>query len=229
MTRVLLVDDHALFLDGLRNLLTAEGVDVVGVASDGLEALSMARALHPNVILMDVQMPRCDGLQATRMIKAEYPEIKIVMLSVSAEDDELFGAIQCGASGFLLKSENAKEFFHLLEKLSQGEVPLSRGLSARILAEFARRANGKPKADRAAGGDMEGLTARQIEILTFAVQGLTYAQIGANLCISEHTVKYHMKQILDRLHLENRTQLIAYAHESGLLSTTRPGGVASSE
>ncbi len=217
--RVLLVDDHTLFLEALRDLLIGHGVDVVGVALDGFEALASARALHPDVILMDVRMPRCDGLQATRMIKAEFPEIKVVMLSMSAEDGDLFGAIASGASGYLLKSEPAMKVLELLETVSQGEVPLSRGLSARILVEFASQASHRHKDFRTAGENADGLTSRQTEILTLAARGLTYAQIGAAICISENTVKYHMKHILDRLHLQNRTQLVAHAHSSGLLSS----------
>lgn len=219
--RVLLVDDHELFLEGLRNLLIANGVEVVGAASDGFEALAKARSLRPEVILMDIRMPRCDGLQATRMIKAEHPEIKIVILSVSDDDDDLFGAVRSGASGYLLKSAVAKDFFSLLEALAEGEVPLSKGLSARMLAEFARQLRGhEARSERTAVHDDDNLTGRQIAILAMVAQGLTYSEIGAALCITEHTVKYHVRQSIDRLHLKNRAQLIAYAHESGLL----PGG-----
>ncbi len=109
--KVLLVDDHALFLEGIRNLLLARGIEVVGTAGDGLQALERARALRPDVILMDVQMPRCDGLAATRLIKAELPDVKIVMLTVSEEDENLFEAVKSGASGYLLKSLDAHDIF----------------------------------------------------------------------------------------------------------------------
>ena len=213
--RVLLVDDHPLFLEGLQNLLTARGIEVVGTASDGLEALEKARALRPDVILMDVQMPRCDGLAATRLIQAELPEIKIVMLTVSEEDEDLFEAIKSGASGYLLKSLDADKFFQLLSGLEQEEAPLSPGLAARILEEFARSTGGAkvpPEAE-----EIKELTHRQMAVLTLVAQGSTYSEVGEALCLSERTIKYHMGEILNRLHLENRAQVIAYAARMGLV------------
>ncbi|MBC7235662.1 MAG: response regulator transcription factor, partial [Chloroflexi bacterium] len=124
--KVLLVDDHALFLEGMQNLLTSRGIDVVGIARDGLEALAQARALRPDVILMDVRMPRCDGLAATRLIKAELPEAQIVMLTTSDEDEDLFEAIRSGASGYLLKSLNAPDFFALCGVGAGRGSPLTR-------------------------------------------------------------------------------------------------------
>lgn len=213
--KVLLVDDHPLFLEGLQNLLTARGIEVVGTAGDGLEALEKVRALRPDVILMDVQMPRCDGLAATRLIKAEFPEVKVVMLTVSEEDEDLFEAIKSGASGYLLKSLDAREFFELLSGLERGEAPLSPGLAGKILEEFARSAAGAGPASEA--GKVAELTPRQMEILTLVAQGLTYKEVGEALCLSERTVKYHMGEILNRLHLENRAQVIAYAARMGLV------------
>ena len=205
--KVLLVDDHPLFLEGLQNLLATRGIEVVGTASDGLEALEKARALRPEVILMDIQMPRCDGLAATRLIKAEMPDVKIVMLTVSEEDEDLFEAIKSGASGYLLKSLDAGKFFELLSGLDRGEAPLSPGLAARILEEFARR----PPAGSETCEGVQELTPRQMEVLTLVAQGMTYKEVGAALHLSERTIKYHMGEILDRLHLENRAQVIAYA------------------
>ena len=136
--RVLLVDDHGLFLEGLRNLLTSEGIEVAGMAHDGLEALAAARRLHPDVILMDVQMPRCDGVSATRLIKAEMPECKIVMLTMSDDEQDLFAAVKSGASGYLLKRLDADEFFHYLSDLQAGQPPFSPGLADKILQEFTQ-------------------------------------------------------------------------------------------
>jgi two-component system NarL family response regulator len=127
--RVLLIDDHPLFLTGLRNLMALQGLEVVGTARDGLEAIEKARATKPEVILMDVQMPKLNGLEATRLIKIEMPEIKIVMLTVSENDEDLFEAIKNGACGYLLKTEEPDNFFELLSGLMRGEVPLSPGLS----------------------------------------------------------------------------------------------------
>src|SRR5512136_1692059 len=126
--KVLLVDDHALFLEGLQNLLTTHGIEVAGMAHQGLEALEKARTLHPDVILMDIYMPRCDGLTATRLIKAELPGIKIVMLTMSSANDDLLEAIKSGACGYLLKTQDTEDFFTGLMELSRGEAPLSPGL-----------------------------------------------------------------------------------------------------
>jgi DNA-binding NarL/FixJ family response regulator len=213
--KVLLVDDHALFLEGLKNLLSARGIQVVGTACDGLDALEKVRALQPDVVLMDIQMPRCNGLQATRLIKAERPEIKIVMLTVSGEDEDLFEAIKSGASGYVLKNLDAAKFFDLLSGLEQGRAALSPGLAAKIMQEFARQSGGS-----AATSPLplsEQLTPKQIELLTLVAQGSTYKEVAAALNLSEPTIKYHMGEIIKRLHLKNRAQAIAYAERMGLL------------
>lgn len=214
--KVLLVDDHLLFLEALQNLLAARGIEVAGTARDGLDALDRARALRPDVILMDIGMPRCDGLAATRTIKAELPDVKIVMLTVSAEDEDLFEAIKSGASGYVLKSLDANQFFELLSDLERGEVALSNGMAARVLEEFARQAGRAEPATEVGEEDTPGLTPRQREVLTLVARGLKYKEVGAALCLSESTIKYHMGEILERLHLKNRAQAIAYAARSGL-------------
>ena len=213
--RVLLADDHPLFLDGLKNLLSGRGVQVVGTARNGLEALEKARRERPDVVLMDIQMPRCDGLAATRLIKAELPEIKIVMLTMSGENDDLFEAIKSGASGYLLKTQDTEDFFTRLMELSRGEAPLSPGLAARLLAIFGGQA-GTVDLEKSALKDSP-LTARQWEVLTLAAQGLTYKEVAAALCLSERTIKYHMGEILARLHLENRAQVVEYARRSRII------------
>ncbi len=203
----------------MQNLLRAGGYQVVGAAHDGLEGLQLARALHPDVILMDVRMPNCDGLAATRLIQAEMPECKIVMLTTSAEDADLFEAIKSGASGYLLKNLEPNELFDYLSGLARGEAPLSRELSARLLREFAQQAAALD--EHAAAGLRGGppapeLTPRQREILVLVADGLTYKEIGTALNLSEHTIKYHMGEVLQRLHLKNREQVVAYARRSGL-------------
>ena len=227
--RVLLVDDHPLFLEGLRNLLVSEGIQVVGLAKDGLEALAQARHLRPNVILMDIQMPRCDGVSATRLIKAELPECKVVILTVSEDDQDLFEAVKSGASGYLLKRVDATEFFLYLDELQVGHPPFSPGLAEKILKEFSHQVV-KPEthtvqsdpysahADQVRASESQGdtLSPRQLQILTLVAQGQTYGQVAVTIGIAERTVKYHMAEILDRLHLQNRTQVIAYAAQSGL-------------
>ncbi len=216
--RVLLVDDHPLFLEGLRNLLAVEGIEVIGQAEDGLEAFAQARRMRPDVILMDIQMPRCDGVAATRLIKAEMPECKIVMLTMSEQDKDLFEAVKSGASGYLLKRMKAEGLFEALADLQAGHPPFSPGLADKILKEFAqpgRRAETtSPSSPPSAG---PGLSPRQVQILTLVAEGQTYRQVAESIGIAERTVKYHMAEILERLHLQNRSQVIAYAARTGLL------------
>ncbi len=208
--KMLLVDDHPLFLDGLKNLLSIRGIEVVGTARDGMEALEKARALHPEVILMDIQMPRINGLAATRLIKTEQPGVKIVMLTMSENDDDLYEAIKSGACGYLLKAEETDKFFELLSGLMRGEAPLSPGLASRVLEEFARQRRVSGTVEKGVE-KAETLTPRQIEVLTLVAEGLTYKEIGAKLFLAEQTIKYHMGEIVERLHLENRRQVIEYA------------------
>jgi DNA-binding NarL/FixJ family response regulator len=212
---VLLVDDHPLFLDGLRNLLTGRGVHVVGMARDGREAVDKARSLHPDVILMDIHMPGCDGLAATRLIKAESPDVKIVMLTMSSEDEDLFEAIRSGACGYLLKTLDTEQFFARLIEVGQGEVSLSPGLAARILQHFGQQASTAPAPEDRPQG--EPLTSREVEVLTLVAQGLTYKEVGEKLGLSERTIKYHMGEMVARLQVENRAQVIEYARRAGLL------------
>jgi DNA-binding NarL/FixJ family response regulator len=214
--RVLIADDHPLFLDGLKNLFDLQGIEVLGTARDGLEALEQSRSLKPEVIIMDIQMPRMNGLEATRLIMREQPEIKIVMLTMSENDEDLFEAIQSGACGYLLKTEEPDKFFERLTGLMRGEVPLSPGLAKRILNELARQGMASPSTEQIAAKE-EYLTPRQMEVLTLVVQGLTYKEIGAKVFLSERTIKYHMGQIIEHLQLENRRQAIEYARRMGLV------------
>ena len=232
--RVLLVDDHSLFLEGLRNLLLSEGINVVGSAKDGFEALAQARRLHPDVILMDIEMPRCDGVRATRLIKAELPACKVVMLTISENEQDLFEAVKSGASGYLLKRLDASDFFTYLAEIQEGHAPFSPGLAEKILREFSHQAV-RPEAPtaqsdpiaaqadptRANGWQGISLSPRQLQILTLVAQGQTYSQVAVTLSITERTVKYHMAEILDSLHLRNRAQVIAYAAQSGLVPRQR--------
>ena len=212
--RVLLADDHALFRAGIASLLAAWGNEVVGEAGDGLDALEQARRLNPDLILMDIGMPRCNGLEATRLIKAEMPEVKIVMVTVSDDDEDVFEAIKSGAQGYLLKDMSEEEFSRTLTGITAGEAPLSSGLAARILEEFGRLSEGR-RSKEAAGEDQ--LTQREQEVLQLVAGGSTNREIAAALYISENTVNFHMKNILAKLHLRNRAQAVAYAIQSGLV------------
>jgi len=222
----LLVDDHALFLEGLRNLLVSEGFQVVGMAKHGLDALTQARRLRPDVVLMDIQMPRCDGVSATRLIKAELPECKVVMLTLSEDEQDLFNAIKSGASGYLLKSLDAADFFTYLAELQKGHLPFSPGLAEKILKEFNRQTTlaenqlsleSQPDLERMNESQDIPLSPRQYQILTLVAQGQTYSQVATIIGISERTVKYHMSEIMDCLHLQNRAQVIAYAARMGMV------------
>lgn len=210
--RVLIVDDHPLFRDGIRSLLSARDIGVLGEAGDGAEALVKTRELRPEVVLMDINMPRMGGLEATRLIKAEMPETKIVMLTVSDDEADLFEAIKSGADGYMLKSLESQDFFDLLDGLQRGEAAIQRSLAAKILREFARQRSGQPSE----GAPEDELTDREREVLQLLAQGQSNKEIGASLFISENTVKYHTKNILDKLHLRNRAEVVAYAVRHGL-------------
>ena len=214
---VLLVDDHQLFLEGLQNLLIANDIPVVGVAHNGHEAIAMAQELRPDVILMDIQMPGCDGLEATKQIKQLLPDVKIVMLTMSADDEHLFEAIKNGATGYLLKNLDADEFFELLAGLERGEAPMTRTLATKLLTEFAQQAH-RPPITEPEEDEVDGLTERQMEVLKYIAQGWTNKEIADTLFITERTVKYHLQEILQKLHLRNRTQAVAYAVRTGLIT-----------
>jgi DNA-binding NarL/FixJ family response regulator len=211
---VLIADDHALFRDGVASLLRAWGMEVVGQASDGLQALEIARTYRPDLILMDINMPNCSGLEATRLIKTEMPEAMIVMVTVSVEEEHLFEAIKSGAVGYILKDTAGEEFGRLLKSIAEGEAPLSTGMASKILAEFARQ-DDDSSADEGPDSD---LTEREREVLELVVSGATNKEIGASLHISDNTVSYHMKNILSKLHLRNRAEAVAYALRTGLVS-----------
>ena len=211
--RILLVDDQPLFLDGMRNLLTARGLTVIGVAHDGLEAFDQVKALRPDVVVMDVEMPNCNGIEATRLIKAEFPEIKVVLLTVSENDEHLLDAVRYGASGYLLKSLDANQIFSLLGGAVRGETQIAPGLASRLLTEFNHAVTTpRPAAFRAESVPAE-LTSRQWEVLRLVARGLTYKEVGSQLNLTERAIKYHMALVLERLQLKNREQGIAYVRQ----------------
>lgn len=207
--RVLLADDHALFRDGIASLLATRSYDVVGQASSGAEAVQLAAELKPDLILMDIRMPGQNGLAATRLIKASQPDSRIVILTVSEDDADLFEAIKSGAAGYLLKSLQAGQFFELIGAVLRGEAGLTPELASKILHEFAR-----PAAPAAEPGP-DDLTPREREVLGLVAQGATNAEVAARLVISENTVKFHMKNILQKLHARNRAEVVAFALRKG--------------
>jgi DNA-binding NarL/FixJ family response regulator len=213
--RVLLADDHALFLDGLKNLLTLNGVQVVGTARNGLEAFEKTMQLNPDIVLMDIRMPGCDGIAATRLIKAERPEVKIVMLTTSTAEPDLLEAIKSGASGYLLKSLETGPFLSYLHGVERGEAAVSREVSGALLKAISREdETGIPGQE--ASGEAK-LTQRQAEILQLVAQDLSNQEIADWLSVSEHTVKYHLGKIFQRLQLKNRLQAVEYARRKGLI------------
>ncbi len=212
--RILLVDDHILFRKGIANLLNSQPeFTVVGEAGDGFEGLEKARALKPDLILMDVTMPRCTGPEATRLILREMPDAQIVMLSVSDDDQDLFAAVRAGAMGYLLKSIKPDELFARLRGIAAGEAPISRLMATKILREFARSPV-QPE-PRPAEWPQE-LTERERQVLQCVAKGMSNREIGETLKIAENTVKNHVRSILDKLHLNNRAQMAAYAVQAGL-------------
>ncbi|PPD57405.1 response regulator transcription factor [Dehalogenimonas etheniformans] len=223
--KVLLVDDNRLMLEGLQNLLDAHGIEVAGVATDGLQSVTQARQLKPDVILMDVRMPKCDGLCATRLIKAEMPEAKIVILTTSTEDKDLFEAVKSGACGYLLKSMDATSLVEALELAAQGIPPFSPEMATKLLDEFARISSlqDAPPTPHLPPKNTPGtrLNARENEVLRMVSEGLTYKEIGSKLSLSPRTIKYHMAEIMYKLHLENRAQVLAYAGSIGMKTEER--------
>ena len=214
MLRILLVDDHILFRKGMASLLDMrEDLQVVGEASNGNEGIKAARELIPDLILMDVNMPICDGLEATRVIKKEMPHVKIVMLSASEDDQDLFEAIKVGAQGYLLKDLEPYQLYDLLQSLSRGETPLSGTMATKILREFSK----PEKEEEQPVGYEEALTDREVDILKLVAEGLSNKEISANLVISENTVKIHLRNILEKLQLKNRIQAAVYAVRQGMV------------
>lgn len=210
--RVLIADDHALFRDGLRSLLEAHGVEVVAEARDGREAVALTRLHRPDVVLMDLAMPELGGLGATRLITAEFPEVAVVVLTASEDDADLFEAVKSGAQGFLPKDLEARRLFELLDGVSRGEPALTPALARKVLGAFAKPSPA-PQARPA-----DALTEREQEVLELLVQGITSnRELAQKLFVSENTIKYHLRNILDKLHLQNRAQVIAYAVRHGLV------------
>lgn len=212
--RLLIADDHPLFRDGLRSLLEARGIDVIGEARNGQDAIEQARRMRPDVILMDLSMPEMNGLAATRLLSAEHPEIKVIILTASEDDADLFEAIKSGAQGYIFKNLDSDAFFGLLEGVARGEPALTPGLARKLIGEFAR-----PSAPSSASkpSSADHLTEREHDVLELLVAGVTSNRdLAERLVLSENTVKYHLRNILDKLHVQNRAQVVAYALRHGM-------------
>jgi DNA-binding NarL/FixJ family response regulator len=204
--RILIADDHSLFRDGLRSLLTAQGHEVVGEAKNGREAVAMTRQIMPEMVLMDLSMPEMDGLAATKVITAEMPNVKVVILTASESDATLLDAVKSGAQGYLVKNLEADDFFALLDRASNGEPAFTPALARRLLVEFS-----KP-AEKTATPEPDALTDREREVLELMVEGIvSNRKLAKHLNLSENTVKFHVRNILDKLRLHNRAEAVGYA------------------
>jgi two-component system nitrate/nitrite response regulator NarL len=218
--RLLLADDHHHAREGMRTIVsTIPDFVIVGEASSGEEALELTNKLLPDLILMDINMPGMGGLEAVKVIKNAHPSVKIVMVTVSDDVSHLFEALKKGAQGYLLKNLNPSAWRDYLRAVAIDEAPLNPDLAMSILREFAgsKTNSSEPTKDKEPAG--EGLTPREKEILQEVAKGQTNREVAVCLGLSEHTVKNHLKNILQKLHLDNRVQLTRYAYERGMVET----------
>lgn len=208
--RILIVDDHAHAREGIREILEEfEDFLIIGEAKNGAEALQLTEELLPDIILMDIKMPVMDGLEATKQIKLRFPSVKIVMITVSDDITDLFDALKKGAQGYLLKNIQSETWVEHLRAFALDEVPMSKEIAFQILKEFPQR--------KAISKENIPLSTRELELLQLVAKGLSNKEISKMLFISENTVKSHLKNILSKLHLENRVQLTSYAFKQGLV------------
>jgi DNA-binding NarL/FixJ family response regulator len=215
LIRVVVVDDHALFRRGLENVLSGEpDLEVVGEAGDGLEALEVCAALAPDVVLMDVRMPRASGIEAARKIREARPETRIVMLTVSDDEEDLFEAVRAGANGYLLKEVSIDEVADAVRVVARGHSLISPSMASKLLGEFNRLA---ARAEVRQRTDSASLTDRELEVLRLVADGLTNREIARELFIAENTVKNHVRNILDKLHLHSRMEAVVFAMREKLL------------
>lgn len=214
MTKVLIADDEALLRDGIRAILEGEdGIEIVGEASDGDEAIHLARTLVPDVVLMDVMMPRVDGIDATRRIIRDRPDIRVIMLTTFDRDEYVYEALLAGASGFLLKDLRRRDLVNAIQDATDGNTLLAPSVTRRLVEQFFRPAATDAKRDEELGH----LTSREIEVLTLVGKGLKNAEIGERLYLGENTVKTHVARIMSKLGLRDRVQAVIVAYETGLV------------
>lgn len=212
MTRVVVVDDQELVRTGFALILERGCVDVVGQAADGVEALEVSQAVRPDVVLMDVRMPRLDGIEATRRLVAQQPAVRVLALTTFDLDEYVYAAVRAGASGFLLKDVSPADLVHAVEAVARGEVMLAPVLTRRLLERFAATPDPSvlPEA-------VERLTEREAEVLRLVARGLSNADIAQRLFLSEATVKTYVSRLLSKLAVRDRVQLAVLAYETGLV------------
>jgi DNA-binding NarL/FixJ family response regulator len=223
MIGVLIVDDDHLMRAGLAELLSVEaGIEVIGQAATGREAIERTRRLHPDVVLMDVRMPDLDGIEATRELTGEAPNSRVLILTTFEEDDYIFGALRAGASGFLLKRTPPEELIAAVRTIAAGDSLLSPSVTGRVIDRMAQQ----PTPDLAGREKVGELTPREREVLGLLARGLSNREIAKELVVEESTIRTHVKRILMKLGLRDRVQVVIFAYEAGL---TQPGaGVDSS-
>lgn len=217
MIKVLLADDHHLFREGLSRLLQdAPGIEWVGSATNGEEAVELTARHNPEVVLMDVNMPGMGGLEACRQIRTSHPQAAILMLTISEQSEDLFEAIRLGARGYLLKNASTQELLEAIRQVNAGEAPINPAMAVKLMDEFAALSSGGPSQPEF-DARTENLTDRELDVLRLVAQGLSNKGIGAALSISPLTVKSHLRSILDKLHLRGRVEAAAWAIRHGLL------------
>ena len=212
--KVLVVDDHTLFRHGVADILAKEeGLDVAGEASDGVEAIEKAKEIAPDVVLMDLNMPRCNGLDAIQALQVEMPQAKVLVLTVSEMEADLFAAMKFGATGYLLKNAEPEELVGAILHVARGGVVISPLMATKLITEFKGLAT---KAERGTA-ETADLSSREREVLQLVAEGATNKEIGDSLFVSESTVRAHLHNIMEKLHLANRAQAAAFAVNKGLV------------
>jgi DNA-binding NarL/FixJ family response regulator len=220
--RVLIADDQAVFRRGLQVVLeTEDGIEVVAEAEDGEDAISKAAELAPDVVLMDVRMPRVNGIEAARRIRDLLPSTRILMLTISDEEDDLFEAIKAGANGYLLKEISVEEVGGAIQSVVQGQSLISPSMASKLLTEFSSLAR---QAAERESLPAPVLTARELEVLKLVARGMSNKDVADELYISENTVKNHVRNILEKLHLHSRMEAVMYAVRKRLLDPHHPEG-----
>ena len=216
--RVVVADDQRLVRTGFRVLLgDADGIDVVGEAADGVEAVEQAVALEPDVVLMDIRMPRLDGISATRTIVGRTAS-RVLVLTTFDSDEYVFEALTCGASGFLLKDVPAEHLVAAIRSVARGDALIDPSVTRRLIGRFTRALRPTPEANAAVPDRLSVLTARELEVLRLMAAGLTNGEIAGRLVVEETTVKTHVGRVLGKLDLRDRVQAVVLAYETGLVS-----------